>query len=66
MKKIKIAIIGAGYIADYHARGLQALPNVEIAIVIDTQSEAAENTEIRIEIQYKRGGERCHEPPSKR
>jgi len=42
MKKIKIAIIGAGYIADYHARGLQALPNVEIAIVIDTQSEAAE------------------------
>ena len=42
MKKIKIAIIGAGYIADYHARGLQALPNVEIAIVIDTQTEAAE------------------------
>ena len=42
MKKIKIAVIGAGYIADYHARGLQALPNVEIAIVIDTQSEAAE------------------------
>ena len=42
MKKIKIAVIGAGYIADYHARGLQALPNVEIAIVIDTQAEAAQ------------------------
>ena len=41
MRKIKIAVIGAGYIADYHARGLQALANVEIAIVVDTQIEAA-------------------------
>ena len=42
MRKIRIAVIGAGYIADYHARGLQALANVEIAIVVDTQAEAAE------------------------
>ena len=42
MKKIRIAVIGAGYIADYHARGLQALANVEIAMVVDTQAEAAE------------------------
>ncbi|MCK4991714.1 MAG: Gfo/Idh/MocA family oxidoreductase, partial [Bacteroidales bacterium] len=42
MKKIKIAVIGAGYIADYHARGLQALSNVEIAMVVDTQAEAAQ------------------------
>ncbi len=42
MKKINIAVIGAGYIADYHARGLQALANVEIAIVVDTTMEAAQ------------------------
>jgi len=33
MKNIKVALIGAGYIADYHARGLQKLENVEIAAV---------------------------------
>ena len=36
MKKIQIAIIGTGYIADYHARGLKALAKVEITIAIDT------------------------------
>ena len=41
MKKIKVALIGAGYIADYHARGLQALPNVEIAAVAGLPMEAA-------------------------
>ena len=41
MKKIKIALIGAGYIADYHARGLQALPNVEIVAVVGLLMEAA-------------------------
>ena len=41
MKKIKLQLSGAGYIADYHARGLQALANVEIAIAVDTQIEAA-------------------------
>ena len=33
MKKIKVALIGAGYIANYHARGLQSIPGVEIAAV---------------------------------
>lgn len=41
MKSMKIAIIGCGYIADYHARGLQAQANVEIAMAVDTQLEAA-------------------------
>jgi len=41
MKKIKIALIGAGYIADYHALGLQALPNVEITAVVGLPMEAA-------------------------
>lgn len=41
MKKTRIAIIGCGYIADYHARGLQALANVDLAIAVDTNMEAA-------------------------
>ncbi len=41
MKKIQVAIIGTGYIADYHARGLKALANVEITTAIDTRIEAA-------------------------
>jgi predicted dehydrogenase len=41
MKKVKVAIIGTGFIADYHARGLQTLTDVEIAIAIDTQPESA-------------------------
>ncbi|MCK5134686.1 MAG: Gfo/Idh/MocA family oxidoreductase [Bacteroidales bacterium] len=41
MDKIRIAIIGTGYIADYHARGLQQLADVEIVIAVDTQLESA-------------------------
>jgi len=41
MKTIKIALIGAGYIANYHARGLQALPDVEIVAVAGLPIEAA-------------------------
>lgn len=43
MKKIKIALIGAGYIADYHARGLQEIPNVEIAAVVSKTEENAKS-----------------------
>lgn len=43
MKKIKIALIGVGYIADYHARGLQQLPNVEIMAVVSKTKESGEN-----------------------
>jgi predicted dehydrogenase len=41
MKKIKIALIGAGYIANFQARGLQALANVEIVAVAGLPIEAA-------------------------
>lgn len=41
MKKVNIALIGAGYIADYHARGLQVLPDVEIVAVVGLPMEAA-------------------------
>lgn len=42
MKKIKIALIGAGFIADYHARGLQTIPNVEIVAVVSKSSGNAQ------------------------
>ncbi|MBT3242427.1 MAG: Gfo/Idh/MocA family oxidoreductase [Bacteroidetes bacterium] len=41
MNRFRIAIIGTGYIAHYHARALQLLPDVEIAIVVDNQLDKA-------------------------
>jgi predicted dinucleotide-utilizing enzyme len=41
MKNLKIALIGAGYISNYHARGLQALAGVEITVVVGLPIEAA-------------------------
>lgn len=42
MKKINIALIGAGYIADYHACGLKNIPDVEIVAVVSKQLKNAE------------------------
>jgi len=42
MKKIRVALIGAGYISDYHARGLLTIPDVEITAVVGMPIEAAE------------------------
>jgi predicted dehydrogenase len=42
MKEIKVALIGAGYIANYHARGLQSIPGVEIAAVAAVPLQAAQ------------------------
>ncbi|WP_026809594.1 Gfo/Idh/MocA family protein [Arenibacter latericius] len=54
MKKIKIALIGAGFIADYHARGLQTIPEVEIVAVVSKNIENAERfaTKYGIEKAY--------------
>jgi predicted dehydrogenase len=41
MKNIKIAMVGAGYIADYHTRGLQSIQGVEVvAVAAKTVEEA--------------------------
>ena len=41
MKSVKIAMVGAGYIADYHVRGLQSIEGVEVvAVVAKTVEEA--------------------------
>ncbi len=41
MKTIKIALIGVGYIADFHARGLQTMYDVEIVCVVSKHIENA-------------------------
>ncbi len=43
MSNVKIALIGAGYIADFHARGLQSLPNVEIVAVVAKELQEAKD-----------------------
>ena len=42
MKKIKFALIGAGYISNYHARGLMTMPDIEIVAVVSKHLENAE------------------------
>src|SRR5690554_3258164 len=42
MEKIKIALIGAGFIADYHARGLLTMPEVEMVAVVSKTGEKAQ------------------------
>ena len=51
MKQIKIALIGAGYIANYHARGLQAIPGVEIVAVAAVPLQAAQDFATKYRIQ---------------
>ncbi len=41
MKQVKVALIGAGYIAHYHARGLHELDGVEIKVVCDQKEDVA-------------------------
>lgn len=41
MAKIRFALIGAGYIAEFHARGLKTIPGVEIAAVVAKEPEQA-------------------------
>lgn len=51
MGKIKIALIGAGYIADYHARGLQTIPNIEIMGVVATEMGKAKDFALKYGIK---------------
>jgi nucleoside-diphosphate-sugar epimerase/predicted dehydrogenase len=40
--KIHVAILGAGYIADYHIKALRRLPNVEVRAVCDLNQSLAQ------------------------
>ena len=41
MKTTRIALIGSGYISDYHARGLMTVPNTEIVAVVSKNLDNA-------------------------
>ena len=51
MKKIKVALIGAGYIAGYHARGLQSIPDVEIVGVVSKNIDNAKKFALKYKIK---------------
>lgn len=42
LKKLKVGLLGAGFICDYHAKVLKGLPNVEISAVCDNYYDKAE------------------------
>lgn len=50
MSKVNVALIGAGYISDYHARGLKSIPDVEnkavVALPLESAKEFAKKYEI--------------------
>jgi len=41
MKKIRLALIGVGYIANFHALGIEKLPDAEIAVAVGLSKESA-------------------------
>jgi len=45
-KKLKVGLLGAGFIIDSHAKALKALPNIEITAVCDRAIERAEEAAI--------------------
>ena len=52
MDNIKIAIIGAGFIAHYHCRGLMKRRDVDIIAVVATQRESAEKFARQYDIDH--------------
>lgn len=51
MEKIKVALIGAGFISDYHARGLQSIPDVEIVAVVSKNIDNAKKFALKHKIK---------------
>lgn len=51
MGTVKIALIGAGYIADYHARGLQSIPGVEVVAVVAKKIAKAKEFALKYNIK---------------
>jgi len=49
--KTRIALIGAGYISDYHARGLLTVPDTEIVAVVSKQLKNAKNFALKYNIE---------------
>lgn len=51
-KKLKVGLLGAGYIIDSHAKALRVLPDVEITAVCDSAVERAEGAASTYGIPY--------------
>ncbi|MFK5972043.1 MAG: Gfo/Idh/MocA family oxidoreductase [Flavobacteriaceae bacterium] len=51
MEKIKVALIGSGFIADYHARGLLAIPHVEMVAVVSKNIDNAKKFALKYKIK---------------
>ncbi|MBC6998900.1 Gfo/Idh/MocA family oxidoreductase [Cytophaga sp. FL35] len=52
MKSIKVALIGAGYIADYHARAIQKLANVDTLAVVARTLKSAQRFASKYKIPH--------------
>lgn len=51
MGNVKIALIGAGYIADYHARGLKTMSDVEMVAVVAMDLQEAKDFASKYDIK---------------
>lgn len=63
MKKLRVGIVGAGQIADYHIRSYLRRPDVEVAAVCDTNLERARSkaAEYAIERRFQSHRELCEQ-----
>lgn len=51
MVQLRVALIGAGYIAHYHARGLQTIPGVDITAVAARTIDSAKDFAVKYNIK---------------
>lgn len=58
-KKLKVGLLGAGFIVDSHAKALKVLPNVEITAICDREISRAEDTAKRegIKVATRKNGD---------
>src|ERR1041385_1134545 len=49
-RKVRVGLLGAGYVSSYHARALRSLPFVEIAGIADTDLNRAEDLAAKFHI----------------
>ena len=48
MKKLKVAVVGVGYLGQFHAEKYAKLPDVELVAVVDTDRQRAEEIAARL------------------
>ena len=51
MSKLKIAVIGVGYLGHYHALKYSQLDNVDLVSVVDTDHEKAAKLATKLKVQ---------------